>query len=215
MSEANKITILLADDHPVVREGLATIINSQNDMTVIAQASSGEEAIEKATSLKPNMAILDLKMPGAGGLAAIRRIKSAVPDICILVFTTYADETDIIAALDAGANGYLLKGRDPSELLNAIRAASRGEAPIDPAVTKALIKQGGDTRRQDLGSLSEREIEVLQLMSTGKRNKEIADELFITERTVKAHIGNILSKLNVPDRTAAVTLAIKRGLIQI
>lgn len=213
--DTTHITVILVDDHPVVREGLSLIIDAQPDMKVVGEASSGEEAVALASMLHPRIVLLDLKMPGMGGVAAIRKIRQGCPDSCVVVFTTYGAEEDVVAAIEAGAHGYLLKGSASNEILQAVRAAARGDAPIDPTAAKILM--GRVSRPQTAGAvaLSERELEVLELMAKGARNKEIAGELFITEKTVKAHVGSILSKLNVPDRTAAVTTAIKRGIIEL
>jgi len=212
---AEKLGVLLADDHPVVREGLALVINAQDDMEVIGEVSSGEEAVAQAVQIKPHIAIMDLKMPGMGGLAAIRKIRSECPECKIIVFTTYGEERDVVPAIEAGANGYLLKGSTSSEILQAIRATAQGGSPIDPTAAKALLGMVSRPQSHEIGALSEREIEVLELMADGLRNKEIANKLFITEKTVKAHVGSILSKLNVPDRTAAVTTALKMGIIEL
>lgn len=208
-----KATILLVDDHPVVREGLSLIIKAQPDMDVIGEASSGEEAISLAGQHAPDIVILDLKMPGIGGQAAIRGIIDVSPASRVIIFTTYGDEQDVVSAIEVGATGYLLKGLASNEILQAIRVAARGDSPIDPTAAKALMRRIGKAHGDHSNALSDREVEVLQLMAHGLRNKEIAGRLFISEKTVKAHVGSILSKLNVPDRTAAVTTAIKRGII--
>ncbi len=214
MSE-QKLSILLVDDHPVVREGLALVIKSQDDMDIVGEVSSGEEAVSVAATLKPQIVILDLKMPGIGGIAAIRKIRQESPDSKIIIFTTYGVEEDVISAIEAGANGYLLKGMASSEILNAVRTASQGGSPVDPTVARFLMSRIGRPQESEIGALSDREHEVLELMAQGLRNREIADKLFITEKTVKAHVGSILSKLNVPDRTAAVTTALRRGIIEL
>ncbi len=210
-----KLRIVLVDDHPVIREGLRLTIQAQPDMEVVGEASSGEEAVSLASELKPDVLVLDLKMPGIGGLAAIAGIKEAVGDTRVLIFTTYGEQEDIVGAIEAGADGYLLKGSSSAEIVGAIRSASRGESPLDPSAARALVSHFGPHSKEENAPLSDREIEVLQLVSQGFKNKEIAKQLFISEKTVKAHMGSILTKLNVDDRTAAVTTALKAGLISL
>lgn len=214
MSE-QRMGIVLVDDHPVVREGLSLIINAQDDMEILGEASSGEEALVLVEKLKPQLTIVDLKMPGMGGLAVIRRIRKQSPDTRVIVFTTYEDESDIISSIEAGAHGYLLKGSTAAEILGGIRAAARGDSPIDPTAAKHIISKISVRHRDEIETLSAREQEVLELMASGLKNKDIAGKLFITEKTVKAHVGNILRKLEVSDRTAAVATAIKKGIVQI
>ncbi|MHB0977465.1 MAG: response regulator [Candidatus Aquicultorales bacterium] len=209
----SSIKVLLVDDHPIVREGLVLAIEAQSNMEVAGEASTAEEAIELASHVNPDVVLMDLKMPGMGGMAGIAKIKEASPDSQIVVFTTYASEEEVAAAIESGAAGYLLKGTSSKGIVNAIVAASRGEAPIDPAVAKLLIGRMG--KPANVSGLSEREVEVLKLMAEGLRNKEIAARLFITEKTVKAHAGNIFNKLGVPDRTSAVTTALKKGIIRL
>ena len=210
-----KLRVALIDDHPAVRQGLAFFIQEEQDMEVVGEAGSGEEAISVLPEVDPDVALVDLKMAGMGGLAAIRQLRAALPATEIIVFSTFAEETDISGAIEAGAAGYILKGASAQEILGAIRAAARGEAPLDPVAAKYLLERIGDLSAGTPGKLSPREREVLQLMSEGQRNKEIAGSLYITEKTVKAHVGSIFHKLQVADRTAAVIKAAKQGLVQI
>ncbi len=184
-------------------------------MEVTAEAGSGEEAIRLLPEVKPDVALVDLKMAGMGGLATIRHLRAILPATKIIVFSTFAEETEVNAAIEAGAIGYMLKGASAPEILKAIRAAARGEAPLDPVAVKYLLERTESSSIRTPGKLSPREREVLQLISEGQRNKEIADSLHITEKTVKAHVGSILHKFQVTDRTTAVVKAVKQGLVQI
>jgi DNA-binding NarL/FixJ family response regulator len=213
------IRLIIADDHPVVREGLTAILETQPDIDVLAEAADGAEAVRLAVGLKPDVMLMDLQMPNLDGVEAIKQIKAKVPGTEIVVLTTYDSDEYIFRGIEAGARGYLLKGASKNELLGAIRAASRGEALLPPVVAGKLVerftqmaqRQGGDGEE----ALTERELEVLRLMAQGARNKEIAHDLSITERTAKAHVSSILGKLAASDRTEAVTIALRKGLIKL
>ena len=201
--------IMIADDHPVVREGFAAMIGTEPDMTVVAQARSGEEAVDLFRRVRPDVTLMDLRMPGMGGVDAIRAIRREFPDSRLIVLTTYDGDEDIYRALEAGAQAYLLKDMICDEILAAIRAVHAGQRRIPAAVGTRLAE-----RMAALG-LSEREQRVLGLVATGKSNKEIAAALEITEATVKGHMTNVLGKLGVTDRTQAVITALRRGLVHL
>jgi len=203
------IRILIADDHPVVRQGLAAIIASERGMTVVAQARDGREAVELFRRERPHVALIDLKMPEMDGVATITAIREEFPRAALLVLTTYDRDEDIYRSLRAGAKAYLLKDTPPAELLEAIRAVYIGQRHLPPEIAEKLAEH------VMYPDLTERELEVLRLMAKGLSNREIGADLFITEGTVKAHVNNILSKLGVSDRTQAVTTALKRGLVQL
>jgi two-component system NarL family response regulator len=209
MKQSTPIRILIADDHAVVRQGLATIINHDSEMTVIAQAEDGQQAIALYRQHQPDITLMDLRMPRMGGVEAIIAICAEFKQARIAVLTTYDGDEDIYSGLRAGAQGYLLKDAKPSELLNAIRAIHSGEKYIPPAVGAKLLQ------RMSNPELSERELEVLRLMAQGMSNQEIGTALSIGESTIKSHVNRILSKLGVNDRTQAVIIAVKRGLVNL
>jgi two-component system, NarL family, response regulator len=204
------IRVLIADDHPTVRDGLAFAIGMQPDMTVVAEAADGKEAVQLFRERKPDVVLLDLRMPGMDGLEALKSIRSESPDVRALVFTTYDGDEDIYRSLQAGAKGYLLKDSPRQETLRAIRAVAAGEDVLPPALALKVAKRVGKANE-----LTTRECEVLSYIAKGKSNKEIGAILFVCEGTIKAHVNNILAKLGASGRTEAVTLAIKRGLIRL
>jgi DNA-binding NarL/FixJ family response regulator len=206
MSQEDSIRILLADDHPVVRTGLALMMKYEPGMEAIAEASNGKEAVDLFRLYQPDVTLMDLRMPALNGVEAIATIRSEFPEARLIVLTTYDSDEDIYLALRAGANGYLLKDAPCDELLSAIRAVHAGQKCIPPEVGAKLVE------RMSNRDLSEREREVVRLMATGKSNQEIATDLGIVEGTVKFHVNNILSKLEVSDRTQAVIKALKRGI---
>lgn len=208
------IRILIADDHPVVRDGLSAILSTQPDFEVVGEASDGAQLVALAESLQPDIVLTDLEMKGMDGVEAIRRLRAKPSNIGIIVLTVYNTDDVILAALQAGAQGYLLKGAPRAEIFNAIRVVQAGGSLLHPLVASRLITQARSPKTEP-ESLSEREMEVLRLISLGKVNKEIAVALNITERTVKFHVSAILSKLNVGNRTEAVTTAVQRGLISL
>ena len=201
--------IMIADDHPVVREGFAAMIGTEPDMTVVAQARSGEEALDLFRRVRPDVTLMDLRMPGMGGVDAIRAIRREFPDSRLIVLTTYDGDEDIYRALEAGAQAYLLKDMLCDEILAAIRAVHAGQRRIPAAVGTRLAERMAGM------DLSEREHHVLEFVATGKSNKQIAAALEITEATVKGHVTNILGKLGVTDRTQAVVTALRRGLVHL
>ncbi len=213
----DRITVLLVDDHPVVREGLTAMLETQPDMEVVGEAADGQEAVRMAVALRPDVILMDLQMPGMNGVEAIQHIRQDRPEAQVIILTTYDSDEYIFAGIEAGAKGYLLKGTSRADLLKAVRAASRGESLLEPVVARKLVEKYTQLSRKepDQDALSERELEVLRMVARGARNKEIARELYITEKTAKAHVSNILAKLGASDRTEAVTLALKRKIIKL
>ena len=211
------IKILIADDHPVVREGLFAMLSRERDFEVVGEARDGVEAVNKTKELNPGVVLMDLRMPEIDGVEAIRQIKSMKPEIKFIILTTYSDDEYIFRGIEAGARAYLLKDAPREDLFKAIRAVHRGESLIQPVVASKVLDRLAELSRQTTSGevLSQRELEVLQLMSKGAANKEIAAQLSITESTVKTHITNIFQKLDTSDRTEAVTQAIKRGIIRL
>ena len=206
------IKIVIADDHPVVRKGLSLLLSSQDEFEVIGEASNGEEAIAKALELSPEIMLMDLVMPKIDGISATKEILRLKPEIKILILTSFSDANHAIPALEAGALGYLLKENDPEEVIQAISKLVNGEKQIHPKVTEGLLSALQTQRKPEqnlLNSLTSREKEVLKEITNGKSNKEIASTLFISEKTVKTHVSNILSKLSLQDRTQAALFAIR------
>ncbi|GIF96823.1 response regulator [Catellatospora citrea] len=205
------ITVLLVDDHPVVRDGLRGMLNAEPDIDVVGEAGSGAEAVVMARSLRPAVVLMDLRMPGGDGATATGQILAELRDTHVVVLTTYDTDADILRAVEAGAAGYLLKDATRAELTAAVRAASRGETVLAPSVAGRLIRQvrGGPAQQQ----LSAREVEVLGLVAQGSTNADIGRRLHISEATVKTHLLRAFAKLDVSDRTAAVTTAMSRGLL--
>ncbi|MGW1562290.1 response regulator [Streptomyces sp. NPDC002144] len=205
------IRVLLVDDHPVVRDGLAAVLATQPDLDVVGEAANGAEALRQTAALAPDVVLMDLQMPGMDGTAATAAIRAAHPEVRVLVLTTYDTDADITAAVDAGAVGYLLKDTGRHELCAAVRTAARGGAALSPTVAaKVLAHMRGDRG----GGLSGRELEVLSAVARGQSNKQIARALRLSEATVKTHLLHIYAKLDVGDRTAAVTAALGRGIIR-
>jgi DNA-binding NarL/FixJ family response regulator len=203
------IRILTVDDHPLLRKGIAALVNGEPDLKLVAEAANGEEAIEAFRSYRPDVTLMDLQMPEADGIDAIDRIRREFPEARIIVLTTYSGDTQVLRALKAGARGYILKGHVHKELLDAIRAVHAGQKRIPPEIAARLADHATDD------ALSEREIDVLRLIGAGNSNKRIADQLSIGEATVKSHVTNILSKLGANDRAHAVTIGLKRGIIEL
>lgn len=208
------IRILLADDHKVVRQGLVAILETQPDFEVVGEASSGAEAVELAAKLNPDIILLDLEMPGMDGLNALRAIRAAHPDRKIIVFTAFDTDERIFGAVQAGAQGYLLKGAPRDELFRAIRVVHAGGSLLEPVVAARLIRRVSSSQ-EAAPQLTGRELEVLQLIAGGLQNKEIAAQLRISERTVKFHVSAILGKLGAGNRTEAVAIAVQQGLIEL
>ena len=208
-SAHNLIRILTVDDHPLLRKGIAALVNAEPDLKLIAEASNGEEAIEAVRSHRPDVTLMDLQMPTLDGTAAIARIRDEFPDARIIVLTTYTGDIQVLRALRAGARAYILKGHVHKELLETIRAVHAGQKRIPADIAAELAEHAMDDE------LTEREIEVLKLVAAGNANKQIADQLSIGEATVKSHVSNILSKLGANDRSHAVTIGLKRGIIEL
>jgi DNA-binding NarL/FixJ family response regulator len=204
------ITLLIADDHPIVRDGLRGIFTGEHGFEVLGEAGNGSEAVALAESLKPDVVLMDLRMPGTDGVAAITELARLGNPARVLVLTTYDTDSDVLPAIEAGATGYLLKDSPRDELFRAVRAASRGEAVLSPAVASRIM---GQMRAPAKEPLSQREIEVLSLVSRGSTNKDAAKKLFISEATVKTHLLHAYAKLGVKDRAAAVAVAFERGLL--
>ena len=210
MSSAPKlIRILTVDDHPLLRKGIAALVNAEPDMKLIAEASNGEEAIESFRLHRPDVTLMDIQMPSFNGIEAIRHIQSEFSDARIIVLTTYTGDAQVLRALKAGARGYVLKGHVHRELLETIRAVYAGQKKIPPDIAAELAEHATDDE------LTSREIVVLQLIAAGNSNKLIADQLSIGEATVKSHVTNILSKLGANDRSHAVMIGLKRGIIDL
>jgi len=203
------IRILTVDDHPLLREGIAAILGTENDMELVAEASDGREAIDQFRMHRPDVTLMDLQMPDMNGFDAIHAIRKEFPDARIIVLTTYTGDVQATKALQAGASGYLLKNMLRKELVDTIRTVHSGKKRIPAEVAVEMAEHHADD------VLSEREVEVLRLVAEGNSNKRVADHLYISEETVKAHLKNILSKLSANDRTHAVTIALKRGIIDI
>ncbi len=208
-SSPNSIRILTVDDHPLLREGIAFLVKTQQDMELVAEASDGEEAIEQFRRHRPDVTLMDLRMPNLNGTEAISRIKNEFPDAKIIVLSTYAGDVQVLRAIKAGARGYIVKGHVHRELLEAIRTVHAGHKRIPPEIAAELAEHAADDQ------LSSREIDVLRLVGAGNANKQIADKLLIEETTVKNHISSILSKLGANDRAHAVTIGLKRGIIEL
>ena len=209
MTNANCIRILSVDDHPLVREGVASIINSQGDMSLVGTASDGRKGIEAFRALRPDVALMDLRLPDLSGLDVMIAIRSEFPDARVIVLTTFEGDVDVQRALKAGARGYLLKSMPPQQMLDMIRQVHAGKKCVPSEIACGLAEHLGDE------ALSQREVEVLQQVATGHRNRDIAAKLFIAEETVKVHMKHIMDKLGANDRTQSVTIAARRGIIQL
>jgi DNA-binding NarL/FixJ family response regulator len=217
---ADPIRVLIVDDHAVVREGLRTFLQLQEGMEVVGEAADGEEAVERAVALEPDVILMDLVLPGLDGVGAMRVLRERAPASRVIVLTSFLDDERLMPALQSGASGYLLKDVEPAELARAVRGACADEALIAPTVAARLLRRLGQgapsadgSRAADGVQLTRREREVLQLIATGYSNKRIAFELEIAEKTVKTHVGHLLAKLGVADRTQAALLAVRRGLV--
>jgi DNA-binding NarL/FixJ family response regulator len=204
-----KIRILVVDDHPVLRDGVAAIVQNQADMEMVGEARNGEEAVERFRELRPDVTLMDLQMPGMNGVDAIAAIRTQHPGARIIVLTTYAGDVQAVRALKAGALGYLLKNSLRTELIDAIRDVHRGQRRVQRDVADEIALHVVDE------TLTEREIAILRLVAIGKANKQVGAELGLSEETIKGHLKNIFSKLDVADRTHAVTVAARRGIIEL
>jgi len=202
------IRILTVDDHPLLRKGIAALVNVEDDMKLVAEASSGEEAVEKFRVHRPDVTLMDIQLPGLNGIESIGQIQKEFPNAKIIVLTTYSGDAQVVRAIKAGARAYLLKRQVHRELLETIRAVHAGQRRIPQEIAVELV----DRPRDDL---TPREIDVLRLIASGNANKEIADQLSIGEASVKSYVANILSKLDAKDRAHAVTIGLKRGIIEL
>jgi DNA-binding NarL/FixJ family response regulator len=209
MNNDRKIRVLTVDDHPVVRNGIAGLVGDQADMVLVGEASNGREAIQQFRTHKPDVTLMDLQMPELNGIDAIIAIRAEFPQARVIVLTTYTGDVQIVRALKAGAQGYLLKNLLHKELLDAIRSVHAGKRILTPELSVEVASHAVDD------SLTPAEISVLRLIAAGNANKQIADQLSISEETVKSRVKNILSKLDANDRTHAVTIALKRGIIDV
>lgn len=212
---SGSIRILLADDHPVMREGLRLVLATQDDLLVAGEAADGAEAVALVRTLRPDVVLMDLEMPGVDGIEAIRRIRAEAPGARVVVFTAYQSDEQVLGAVRAGACGYLLKGAPREELFRAVRAAHAGTSPIEPAIAARLLARLGEGGRVAPAhdTLTARERQVLALVAAGRANKQIAAELGMSERTAKFHVSAIMGKLGAANRTEAVTRAAARGLV--
>jgi DNA-binding NarL/FixJ family response regulator len=213
----DKIKVLIADDHSMVRQGLKQILELESDITVIAQAANGEEAIKLTRECKPDIVLMDINMPGINGLQAIKELKEGKTTSKVIVLTIHQDREYLFKTLQMGAEGYVLKDAEPSVLIEAIRSVFNGSSFIQPNMTKELVKEFNrvtlhEKEKNDENTLTSREVEVLELIAEGMINKEIAKQLYISEKTVKNHVSNIFKKLNVSDRTQAAIYAFKHNL---
>lgn len=209
MSKPTRIRVLTVDDHPLLREGISTLINNQPDMCIVGEASTGTEALERFRELRPDVTLMDVRLPDKSGIDAMVAIRGEFPDARVIMLTTSEGDVEIQRALGTGARGYILKSMPPKDVIEAIRVVHSGKKRIPPAIAAHLAEHYADE------DLTAREIEVLQQISGGNRNRDIADRLFISEETVKVHIKHIMEKLGANDRTQAVAIALKRGIIHL
>ena len=209
MSERARIRVFSVDDHPLLREGIAAIINSQPDMLMVAQAANAQDALQQFRKHKPDVTLMDLRLPDQNGIETMIAIRAEFHDARVIMLTTFEGDVDIKRALEAGARGYVLKSMPPKELVEVIRQVHAGKKRIPPQLAAQLAEHMSDE------ALTEREVEVLGQIAGGNRNRDIAERLFITEETVKVHIKHIMEKLGASDRTQAVAIGVRRGIIQL
>jgi DNA-binding NarL/FixJ family response regulator len=211
------IKILIADDHHVVRRGLVFFLKTQKDIEIIGEAKNGQEAVEMTKKLSPDIVLMDLDMPVMDGIEATKQIKASMPEMRIMILTSFSDQDHVIPAIEAGASGYQLKDIEPDELVRSIKRILAGENQLHPKATTHLLSHLSNKNRDaksPTDELTKRELEVLLEIAKGKSNKEIASALYITEKTVKTHVSNVLAKLDLQDRTQAALFAVKNGLIE-
>jgi DNA-binding NarL/FixJ family response regulator len=209
MSEHARIRVFCVDDHPLLREGISAVINNQPDMQMVAEASNAHEAIEQFRKHKPDVTLMDLRLPGMSGIDALIAIRTEFPEARIIILTTFEGDVEIQRALEAGARAYMLKSMPPKDMIDTIRQVHDGKKRVPPEIASHLAEHYSDE------PLTTREIEVLSQIAGGNRNRDIADKLFITEETVKVHIKHIMEKLGASDRTQAVAIGVRRGIIQL
>jgi DNA-binding NarL/FixJ family response regulator len=209
MTDSVQIRVLSIDDHPLLQEGIAAIINSQPDMTLISQASTGTEGIQQHREHRPDVTLMDLRLPDLSGIDAMIAIRAESPEARIIMLTTFEGDVEIQRALQAGARGYLLKNMPPSELVQVIRQVHAGKKRVPPEVASQLAEHMSDE------ALTKREVDVLKHVAGGNRNRDIGDRLFISEETVKVHIKHLMDKLGAKDRTQAIAIAVRRGIIEL
>jgi len=209
MSDKQPIRVFSVDDHPLLREGIAALVNNQPDMVLVGEAATGGEAIQQFKEHVPDVTLLDLRLPDMSGIDVLIAIRSEFPEARLVMLTTFEGDVEVQRALQAGARGYLLKNMPPSELLDVIRQVHAGKKRIPPEIASQLLEHMSDE------GLTEREVEVLREVADGNRNREIAERLFISEETVKVHIKHIMEKLGAADRTQAVAIGVRRGIIQL
>jgi two-component system, NarL family, response regulator LiaR len=211
-----KIRVVLADDHRLVRQGTRSFLATQGDIEVVGEADNGQDVIALVAQQQPDVVLMDLKMPQLDGIAATQQIKNRYPDVEVIVLTSFVEDAQITAVIKAGAIGYLLKDVEPTELAAAIRAAQRGEVHLHPQAARRLMQAIGPRDQPTVAEpLTEREVEVLKALARGESNKQIADTLIVSEKTVKAHVSNILGKLGLQSRTQAVLYALRHGMVSI
>jgi NarL family two-component system response regulator LiaR len=216
-SARGRIRVLICDDHAIVRQGLQTFLELQDDIEIVGQAADGEHAVAQALKLRPDVVLMDVVMPQVDGIEAIRRIRAEDQEMQIIVLSSFSDDAQIFPAIRAGASGYLMKDVSPQELAKAIRMARAGEPLLHPDIARRLMEEvssAANPERTDLARLTEREVEVLRLVAHGRSNKEIAQDLVLSEKTVKTHVSNILQKLHLADRTQAALFAVRQRLVE-
>lgn len=216
MGNTQQIKVLIAEDHEMVRESLASMLSNHPTIHMVGTACNGREAVEKAKQLEPDVVLMDIKMPNMDGIKACRLLKKAQPDVLVIMLTVMDDESHVIDAITAGASGYILKSMSINELLRAIKLAVEGKSILHPTATKQLINEFKKLNDNETSRfhISDRELEVLQLLAYGNTNKEIARDLTISQQTVKSHVIHIFQKLDASDRTEAVAIALRRGIVE-